>query len=114
MTEYISRTEAMRALLESRVIVTGMRCGKTILTEYMNQCRTQYINTLTTIPAANVDIVKHGRWLTIGKTPTGTVIRKCSYCGKERKGGTKSQYCRDCGARMDLPELEGQMNYLEE
>ena len=115
MNDYISRDEALRALEEARLYITGMRAGKTILAEYANQCRQQYINTLNTIPSAKVAPVREGRWITVGKTPNGVIVRKCSACDTVRKGGVKSTYCRDCGAHMVLTaEVDGQMTYLEE
>ena len=114
MSEYIKREDAMNALLDTKIMVVGMRAGKTVLSEYANQCRSQYINTLTNVPEVEVEPVKHGRWVTIGYSDSGSIIRQCSHCGIKRKGISKSTYCRDCGARMDLPELDGQMSYIKE
>ena len=115
MSDYISREEALKALQEAKIMVMGMRNGKTILSEYAYQCKLQYLRTLIDIPSADVAPVKKGRWITVGKTPNGVIIRKCSYCDTVRKGVVKSKYCRDCGAHMVLTaELEGQMTYLEE
>lgn len=115
MSDYVSREEALKALQEARIMVMGMRAGKTILSEYAYQCKLQYLKTLIDVPSADVAPVRRGRWITVGKTPNGTIIRKCSYCDTVRKGGTKSTYCRDCGAHMVLTaELDGQMTYMEE
>ena len=115
MSDYISREEALKALQEAKIMVMGMRNGKTILSEYAYQCKLQYLRTLIDVPSADVAPVRKGRWITVGKTPNGVIIRQCSYCDTVRKGGVKSKYCRDCGAHMVLTaELEGQMTYLEE
>lgn len=115
MTEYIKREDALKAMQDTRIVVTGMRVGKTILSEYANQCKTQYLQTINDIPGAEVEPVKRGRWITVGYTKYGSIIRKCSYCGIERKSINKSKYCRDCGAHMCLTdELDDQMSYLEE
>ena len=115
MSDYISREEALEALEGARLYIVGMRTGKTILAEYATQCRQQYINILNRIPSANVAPVKEGRWITVGKTPNGVIVRKCSYCETVRNGGDKSKYCRDCGAHMVLTaELDGQMTYMGE
>lgn len=115
MSDYISRNEALKALEGAKLYITGMRYGKTILAEYANQCRQQYINTLNSIPSAEVAPVRKGRWITVGKTPNGVIVRKCSACDTVRKGGVKSTYCRDCGAHMVLTsEVDGQMNYMED
>lgn len=115
MSDYISREEALKTLEGARLYITGMRFGKTILSEYATQCRQQYINTLNSVPSADVAPVRKGRWITVGKTPTGVIVRKCSACNTVHNGGVKSKYCRDCGAFMCLTDqLEGQMSYLEE
>ena len=115
MNDYISRAEALEALEGARLYITGMRFGKTVLAEYASQCRQQYIDVIKYVPTADVAPVKRGRWITVGKTPNGVIIRKCSYCKTERRGGVKSKYCRDCGAHMVLPaEMDGQMTYMEE
>ena len=115
MSDYISRDEALKALEGARLYIAGMRYGKTILAEYATQCRKQYIDILNYIPSADVAPVKRGRWITVGKTPNGVIVRKCSNCETVRKGGVKSKYCRDCGAHMVLTaELDGQMTYMEE
>ena len=115
MSDYISRAEALETLEGARLYIVGMRAGKTILAEYATQCRQQYIDILNRIPSADVAPVKKGKWITVGKTPNGVIIRKCSYCETVRNGGVKSTYCRDCGAHMVLTdELDGQMTYMEE
>ena len=115
MSDYVSRDEALKALQEAKIMITGMRAGKTILSEYAYQCKLQYLRTLIDVPSANVVPVKQGRWITVGKSANGVIIRKCSYCDIVRRGGVKSKYCRDCGAEMCLTDqLEGQMSYLEE
>ncbi len=51
---------------------------------------------LKSIPAADVEEVKHGEWL------EGNRWQLCSKC---RKRGKKSwHYCPNCGARMDEKE----------
>lgn len=52
-------------------------------------------------PTADVEEVKHGHWVKVGKTKGGSNILQCSVCGNVRKGVGKSTYCRDCGAKMD-------------
>lgn len=114
MSDYISRDEALKALQEARIMVMGMRTGKTILTEYAYQCKLQYLKTLIDIPSANVETVKHARQELVRTAPNCTRITRCSYCLTERRNAGKSAYCRDCGARFDLDELEGQLTYMEE
>lgn len=113
MFDYISRDEALKAMQDTRIMVTGMRAGKTILSEYAYQCKMQYLKTLIDIPGIDAEPVKHARQEFVRKAPNGTRIMRCSYCNTERRNPGKSVYCRDCGAKFDLDELDGQMTYLE-
>lgn len=71
---------------------------------------TDYIESL---PAADVQPVKHGKWITLAIVPatvTGnSILARCSICedtltytvmGRE----ITLKYCSNCGARMDLKE----------
>ena len=58
------------------------------------------LDLLDNAPTAEVEEVKPGEWIKIGKTKGGSNILKCSVCSKVRKGVGKSAYCRDCGAEM--------------
>lgn len=104
-TDLISRETALKVLEETKVYVSGMRLGKIILKEYVSQLREGYIDILRNIPKADADFIHHGAWVTVGKSEKGSVIRMCSHCGTERTGISKSKYCRDCGALMDLPDI---------
>ena len=114
MSDYISRDVALSTLQEARIMITGMRAGKTILSEYAYQCKLQYLKTLIDIPSANVESIKHARQELVRTASNGTRITRCSYCLTERRNAGKSAYCRDCGARFDLDELDNQMTYMEE
>lgn len=57
-------------------------------------------------PAADVDPVRHGRWMT--NTDDFTPNRRCSVCGYNKPivGGERvkqepENYCPNCGAKMD-------------
>ena len=104
-TDLISRETALKVLEEAKVYVSGMRFGKIILKEYASQVREGYIDILRNIPKEDAEFIHHGGWITIGKSEKGSIIRMCSHCGTERTGISKSKYCRDCGALMDLPEM---------
>lgn len=105
MNDLISRKEAVEALQGARVRVMGMRIGSTVLAEYAKQCRDAMVDAVANVPAAEAEYVRHGGWIPVGKTDKGAVILRCSYCKTERKGISKSAYCRDCGAKMDLPAI---------
>lgn len=104
-TDLISREIALKAIEETKVYVSGIRFGKIVLKEYASQVRDGYIDILRNIPKADAEFVHHGGWITVGKSEKGSIIRMCSNCGTERTGISKSKYCRDCGALMDLPDM---------
>lgn len=54
-------------------------------------------------PSADVVPVRHGRWTRIDYEPLGHDYI-CSECAG--KNDRASQYCPDCGARMDLRKCE--------
>ena len=86
MAEYIDRDEAIEALKKD--IMGGLN----------------YESILKRIPSADVQPVKHGRWID-GDCRCVTAV--CSNCNRLRLGnGAKSAmrlalYCEKCGARMD-------------
>ena len=54
------------------------------------------------IPAADVQPVKHGRWIRVHEW-CGVEVYRCSACGREHPR-LKTAHCCDCGARMDGAE----------
>lgn len=111
-TDLISRETALKALEEVKVYVSEICFGKIILKEYTSQVREGCIDILRNIPKEDAEFIYHGGWITIGKSNKGSIIRKCSYCGTERTNISKSKYCRDCGALMDLPDtIMGQQSF---
>lgn len=66
------------------------------------------------IPAADVELVKHGRW---GKARRRGCVSyadgyaECSEChGKPTFGGWDMKYCPNCGAKMDAEPPKGEQN----
>lgn len=51
------------------------------------------------IPAADVQPVKHGRWIKPTRVP-GSMLDECSVCGFNC-GAYTFNYCPYCGAKMD-------------
>lgn len=45
-------------------------------------------------------LMKHGKWIETEYKPH--VYCKCSLCGHREKINDKSNYCPNCGAKMDL------------
>ena len=57
------------------------------------------------LPAADVEPVRHGRFVGGYKMISGKWVYekpRCSECGKESSGATR--YCPNCGAKMDGEE----------
>lgn len=104
MSDYISRDMALKDLQDARIMVTGMRVGKTVLSEYAYQCKLQYLKTIIDIPSADVEPVRHARRELVRTAPNKTRITRCSYCKTERRNAGQSAYCRDCGAKFDLED----------
>lgn len=107
--EYISKRDAMNAILDTDVKLTSFRIGQCILTEYFKTCRRVLADTVEGIDRADVEAVRHARWETIKTNSNGGVVRRCSWCKTERVNAPKSPWCRDCGAKMDIPEVDLRM-----
>lgn len=101
MIEYIPRQAAIAAVIEARMPDTTpdgtpIANGKRSVSDCVRRIRD--------IPAADIQPVKHGRWID-GDCRCVTAV--CSNCNRLRLGnGAKSAmrlalYCEKCGARMD-------------
>lgn len=95
MAEYIEREAAKRAIIEA--VDSGLAVTSDDLAEILDD-----------LPAAEAEAVRHGRWqkCSVGKS----WWYACSVCG-ERPGkdwlafsDSLSDYCPNCGARMDGEE----------
>lgn len=60
-----------------------------------------YYNAILGAPAADVEPVKHGEWV-YGEFD----IPHCSECGNEIMPHLISNYCPNCGAKMDGKEVQ--------
>ena len=61
-------------------------------------------------PAADVEVVKHGRWIEHHNYIQGfygNTDYKCSVCGLERDWVGGANYCPNCGAKMALEVTNG-------
>lgn len=83
MSDYIKREDAYEVL-------TNL---------YHHQTETQHRalrEALNVIPYTDAEPVRHGKWR---EYPISDGMNQCSECGVLRFG--KSNYCPNCGARMD-------------
>lgn len=59
------------------------------------------INDMEDKPEADVQEVKHAKWMT---DRFGMERSICSICGTVYEGGDSFRFCPECGAKMDLEE----------
>ena len=102
MSEYIEREFALNVLCREN-------CGHDYEANKCNNCYTS--NFINYLPTADVAEVKHGKWIEVQKENIWNDIvpvLECSACGKHTVGTrgimTKSNYCPNCGAKMDLED----------
>lgn len=102
MTDYIDRQAAIDAICKHGTELE--RRGITVLAAVNHKQVT--VDLLENLPSAEVEPVKHGRWEheirnTIDSLHTYQQFR-CSVCGMTYI--TKTPYCPNCGALMDIEE----------
>lgn len=85
MSDYIKREDALSAV--KHAWAKGLEPS-------------QYIEI---IPAADVKEVQHGKWEYIGTDKKGYVYR-CSNCAGRIGLDYETNYCPNCGAKMDLED----------
>lgn len=86
----IKRSDAVNALMTDRNLTPAERL--------------ETVNRIMSISAADVEPVRHGRWIPINRinpvwTQFGIAQHKCSECGNEETIARKR--CPECGAKMD-------------
>ena len=113
LPEYVRKEDVIEMIQNADVIISSFRPGQCILTEYFKNCKKTFADGVTALEKAEVEPVRHGRWEILGYTDKGSQILRCSYCRKERAGGGRSTYCRDCGALMNLGTIDLQMNQFK-
>lgn len=64
-------------------------------------CIDEIIGEIDSEPAVDVEPVIHGEWEYIGTDKTGNVFR-CSNCASRIGLDKETDYCPNCGAKMDL------------
>ena len=115
MAEYIEREAAIKLIAEDKVEITPLLCAitQTYTAEQafdgLNQSCDRHIKFINSIPSADVQPVVHGRWNAIHErglfSHPDSITYVCSECGKQYytlyNMSPLSNYCPDCGARMD-------------
>lgn len=87
MAEYIKRIDSIKAVNKQNAFT---------------MTRVALIDSLNSIPAADVAHVVHGRWIE-KSAPARKIYFECSHCGAQENKHTaiKGYYCWRCGAKMD-------------
>lgn len=92
MAEYIEREVLLARLQEN----FNNRCNNDLLCKYV-------IDKIRTFPAADVEPVRHGRWIDCDDEYSS--YSRCSVCGDEftnlEADCARTNYCPSCGAKMD-------------
>ena len=94
------------------------------MTEYINQEQLlgqlksqqeeplKIMKEIAEFPAADVAPVKHGKWIRMDND--GEAISKCSVCKfPVSTFWNESNYCPDCGSKMDLEEIDNVEKQVE-
>lgn len=100
MTDYISREDALN-------FMTSVTIAPDRLNAVM-EGMTLYAEHIKAIPAADVVPVVHAWWEMIAKGETGYSAGdfRCSECRRPCKCWTLTDYCPNCGAKMDGGETD--------
>lgn len=121
MAEYIEREAAIKLIASDKTEISPLLCAlvPTYTAEQafdgLNQSCDRHIKFINSIPSADVQPVKHGRWVQTGgkysrhKTIDRRILT-CSVCGNAlsmegvNAGRGDANYCPNCGARMEGSE----------
>lgn len=95
MNEYISK-EFMLKNLEDDKMNNAEHCKPVTI-----QIMERFIRYVKEFPAADIQPVKHGRWIWDNSPEFGNPYGsyKCSECNERQS--FKENYCPNCGAKMD-------------
>lgn len=89
-----------------RMVITGLRCGKGVLSEYAREHLKSILRIIDESPTIDAEPVRHGRW--ICPDFDFSDYWKCSACNEEfyfeQDQWKIFHCCPNCGARMDAKE----------
>lgn len=108
-TRLIDANALVKKILSLTLTVTGLRAGKGVLLELLTKYREGILQVVKEQPTVDAVEVVHGRWIFKHNPitdPKGYFIRiVCSECNLHT--GQKSNYCPQCGAKMDGGNEDG-------
>ena len=89
--DLISRAEAIDVIRSMTINLEGKEI-------FHPEAKKSVLGALDELPTIDAELVRHGRW--VGKRWSYS----CSICGglSPEDGGVKTNYCPNCGAKMDL------------
>lgn len=100
MAEYIEREAVLKAIDE--YFHTTNPDGE----EQIDVLKSRRI--IRTFPAADVEVVKHGRWEQLPDNEEWAYCSQCHCCWEwEIINNCNVRYCPNCGAKMDLEVTNG-------
>ena len=99
MDEYVKRDDALHALEHINPVDYGAIWNYEAH-HYAGECLMDCKEAIDSIPAADVVLVVHGRWVTHYRSGTPVAEGYVSTCC-DMWNNRKSDYCPNCGAKMD-------------
>ena len=104
MAEYIEREAVLSA-----ITVDGFEHFSGCLSSSEVSLIEMLRDTVSEIPAADVEVVKHGRWVFDGQDHFCDRCNRNALCDKMTGEEVLSVVCPNCGAKMDLEVTNGQV-----
>ncbi len=113
MSDYISRESAIAVVEDTQkeVCPLGLLGRRFAFDKEQYDLLQELIEKLEAIPAADVELVRHGQWLRTDDDWSSLVTIQCSACGGEWCFEVDEDvqllgynYCPGCGCKMDLEE----------
>lgn len=106
MAEYISKQAAVDAGYLSDWYISSVGDEPPVWTDaHIDELLNDFIVIPKDIPSADVQPMKHGRWIWDSNAPYREHgAYKCSNCGCH--SDFEENYCYNCGARMDLKDSD--------
>lgn len=104
MAEYIEREAAIAALDEFRLNETVSKYATVMQCRAARDAIERATKVIESLPAADVEPVRHGRWVHTDSAAHWYGKDECSECTyheHDRSDLSHFRYCPNCGAKMD-------------
>lgn len=97
MARYIDKDKLVNKLKEDYATLVKERWFDDYVQGYSSA-----IDDVAVEPTADVQEVRHGKWITVGEGITERTV--CSNCKSQKGSFMKPLFCNQCGAKMDGKE----------